>query len=59
MSRLAEFMSENWLLPILLGVIAVAFVFLRSSPTDLADETAFDAAITSGRPTIVGFYSNY
>ncbi len=52
-------MSENWLLPLLLGVIAAAFVFLRSSPTELADETAFDEAITSGRPTVVEFYSNY
>ena len=59
MSRLAEFMSENWLLPLVLGVIAAAFVFLRSSPTELADETAFDEAITSGQPTIVEFYSNY
>ncbi|MCK4832974.1 MAG: hypothetical protein KAS81_09405 [Anaerolineales bacterium] len=52
-------MSENWLLPLVLGVIAAAFVFLRSSPTELADETAFDEAITSGQPTIVEFYSNY
>ncbi len=59
MSRLAEFTSENWLLPLLLGVMAAAFVFLRSSPTELADETAFDEAITSGRPTVVEFYSNY
>ena len=59
MSRLMEFMNENWLLPLLLGVIAAAFIFLRSSPTELADETAFDEAITSGRPTVVEFYSNY
>jgi hypothetical protein len=58
MSRLAEFMRANWLRPLLLGVMAAAFGFLRSSPTELADETAFDEAITSGQPTVVEFYSN-
>lgn len=51
-------MSANWLRPLLLGVMAAAFGFLRSSPTELADETAFDEAITSGQPTVVEFYSN-
>jgi len=57
--RTIQFLHENWLLLLFVVAIAAAFILLRSSPTALADEAAFDAAIANGQPTIVEFYSNY
>ena len=51
-------MGENWLFLLFLAIIASAFVFLRSSPTVLADESEFDAILVNGQPAIVEFYSN-
>ncbi len=59
MERAARFLAENWLFLVTLVAIASAYVFLRSSPTALADEAAFDAVLANGRPTIVELYSNY
>lgn len=58
MDRLRDFMRENWLFLLFLAVIASAFVFLRSSPTALADESEFDAILVNGQPAVVEFYSN-
>lgn len=58
MDRLRDFMRENWLFLLFLAVIASALVFLRSSPTDLADESEFDAILVNGQPAVVEFYSN-
>lgn len=58
MDRFKRFVSENWLFVLFLAVIGGAFVFLRSTPTALADEGEFDAFLVNGRPTIVEFYSN-
>ena len=58
MDRVKHFMGENWLFLLFLAIIASAFVFLRSSPTVLADESEFDAILVNGQPAIVEFYSN-
>lgn len=58
MDRVKVFLRENWLFLLFLAVIGGAFVFLRSTPTALADEGEFDALLVDGRPTIVEFYSN-
>ena len=59
MDRAARFLAENWLFLLFLAALAAAFILFRTSPTELADESAFDAAVTSGRPAVVEFYSNY
>jgi hypothetical protein len=58
MDRVKTFMGDNWLFLLFLIVIGSAFVFLRSSPTALADEGEFDAILTNGKPGIVEFFSN-
>ena len=59
MERAIEFLGENWLFLLFLTVIAAAFIFLRSSPTDLASASEFDVILSNGRPAVVEFYSNY
>jgi hypothetical protein len=59
MERAIEFLGENWLFLLFLAVIAAAFFFLRSSPTDLANASEFDAILANGQPAVVEFYSNY
>lgn len=59
MPTIKTFLSENWItLLVLLGIL-FAFVFLRTSPTELADAAAYDQLVSSGQPTIVEFYSNF
>ncbi len=58
-ARVIGFLRENWLGLLLPIALLVAFVVLRSSPTDLADAAQFDALLTDGQPTVVEFYSNY
>ncbi len=59
MERAIEFLGENWLFLLFLTVIAAAFFFLRSSPTDLANASEFDNILANGQPAVVEFYSNY
>lgn len=58
MDRFKAFLGENWLFILFLTVIGGAFVFLRSTPTALADESEFDTIRTNGQPAIVEFFSN-
>jgi hypothetical protein len=50
---------ENWFLLAFLALIAAAFLFLRSKPTDIGGPAELEAALTDGRPTVVTFYSNF
>jgi hypothetical protein len=58
MEQVKGFLVENWLFLLFLTVIAGAFIFLRSSPTDLADASEFDKLLVNGKPAVVEFYSN-
>ncbi len=55
---LARTLRENWLILLVVGAIAVAFLALRtpSSPVQSVEEV--DALLTGGQPTLVEFYSN-
>ncbi len=47
---------------ILLGVIVLiigAFVFLRTQPSDITNADQLAVMVTSGRPTVIEFYSNF
>jgi hypothetical protein len=55
---MGEFLSENWLVIVVVGVFVAAFIFLRTTPDELASEAEFAALVTSGRPTLVEFFSN-
>jgi len=53
-----KFWRENGLfIGIIIGLI-VAFWLLRTRGDRFAASSAFDAAISAGRPTVVEFFSN-
>jgi hypothetical protein len=58
MRRLAALLRENWLTLGIIAALLIAFVALRSSPTEIATVAAFDGDLTRGEPTVVFFYSN-
>jgi hypothetical protein len=51
-------LRENWLVILVIAVMAGGYVFLRTPGDDLASTADFDAMISDGTPTLVEFYSN-
>ncbi len=58
MSKLIGLIRENWLTLLVIGVLAVGYVLLRNSPSQIASADEFIADL-QGRPTVVAFYSNF
>ncbi len=56
---LLGWLKANWLLLAFLGLIAGAFIFLRSKPTDFKSINELEGILVNGQPTVVEFYSNY
>ncbi len=54
-----SWIRDNWLLLLVLAVLAGAFFLLRSQPTDISSADELNQMLTSGRPTVVMFYSNF
>jgi hypothetical protein len=50
---------DNWLLLLVLAVLAGAFFLLRSQPSDVGSPDDLNRMLTGGRPTVVTFYSNF
>jgi hypothetical protein len=60
MAALLDWLRVNWLLVTILVGVALAFFFLRTSPTAGIDSlAALDRSLTTGRPTVLEFYSNF
>jgi len=57
-SRLLVLLRENWLLIVIVLVIAGAFLFLRTTESDIASLDALDQQLAAGRPTLLEFFSN-
>lgn len=55
---MSHLLRENWLTILVLAVVIGGYVFLRTSADDVASTVAFDERVSSGRPTLVEFYSN-
>jgi hypothetical protein len=51
-------LRENWLTILVLAGMIGGYVFLRTPGDDLASTAAFDERVSSGKPTLVEFYSN-
>jgi len=49
---------ENAFYIALIGLIVTGLVVLRTKPTDLASLEELDARLTSGKPTLIEFFSN-
>ena len=57
--QVAAWAKANWLLLIFLAIIASAFIFLRSKPSDVESLNELDGLLSTGQPTVVEFYSNF
>jgi hypothetical protein len=57
-SRLFGLLRENLLLIAIVVVIAAAYLFLRTSESDIASLGALDEQLAAGRPTLLEFFSN-
>ena len=56
--RTVRILRENWLFLVGVGGIVGAFLFLRTTASDVSSVAEVDAILQNGRPTFVEFYSN-
>jgi hypothetical protein len=56
--RLLRFFRENWLVLLIMGAVAVAFLVLRTPGSAVGSVAEVDAVLNSGQPTLIEFYSN-
>jgi hypothetical protein len=56
--RLVRLLRENWLLVLIVGAVAIAFLALRTPGSDVASLAELDTILQDGQPTMVEFYSN-
>jgi hypothetical protein len=59
MTGAVSWIRANWLLLLVLAVLASAFFLLRSQPSDVGSPDELNRMLTGGRPTVVTFYSNF
>jgi hypothetical protein len=59
MIQVTAWAKANWLLLVFLALIAGAFIFLRSKPSNVASLNELDGLLSTGQPTVVEFYSNF
>jgi hypothetical protein len=59
MTGVASWIRANWLLLLVLAVLAGAFFLLRSQPSDVGSLDELNGMLARGRPTVVTFYSNF
>lgn len=54
----ARAVRGNWLLLLIVGALAVAFLALRTPASAVGSAAEVDAILTRGQPTLLEFYSN-
>ena len=59
MIQLSTWVKANWLLLLVLALIASAFILLRSKPSNIASLDELNGTLGAGRPTVIEFYSNF
>jgi hypothetical protein len=57
-ARIARLLRENWLLLLIVGAVAVAFLVLRTPASSVKSVAEVDAILNDGQPTLIEFYSN-
>jgi hypothetical protein len=57
-TRWSRLWRENWLTVLVIAGLAVGYLLLRTSPSQLASADEFVTGLQQGQPTIVEFYSN-
>lgn len=58
-ATLLTWLRLNWVFLVVVGVIAFAFIFFRSSPSQVSSLTQLNGLLTQGQPTVIEFYSNF
>ena len=59
MIQVAAWAKANWLLLVFLALVAGAFIFLRSKPSNIASLDELNGVLSSGQPVVVEFSSNF
>ena len=57
-TRVVRMLRENWLFLLVVGGLVGAFLFLRTTASDVSSLAEVDAILQNGQPTLVEFYSN-
>jgi hypothetical protein len=57
-ARITGLLRDNWLLLLIVGAIAVAFLVLRTPGSSVRSVAEVDAVLANGQPTLIEFYSN-
>ncbi len=58
-SKIRYWLKDNLFLILFLGIIASAFVFFHTTPSDVTSFDAVSQTLTNGEPTLIEFYSNF
>ena len=59
MERVSRLWRENRITLVAVAVLILAYLALRSSPSEIGSTQAFLESLSSGEPTVAYFYSNY
>jgi hypothetical protein len=57
-ARAVRILRENWLFLLVIGGILAAFLFFRTTASEVGSIAEVDAILQSGQPALVEFYSN-
>lgn len=58
MQIVTQFLRENWLLFVVVGGLAAAWIFLHTPSDDVESAAAFDQQVSAGQPVVVELFSN-
>ena len=58
-SHLLGWIRVNWAFLLIVAIIAGAFIFLRSTPSQISTLPQLNGLLAKGQPTIIEFYSNF
>jgi hypothetical protein len=58
-ANLLTWLRINWTFLLVVSIIAAAFIFLRSTPSQVNTLTQLNDLLASGQPTVIEFYSNF
>ncbi|MCL4303732.1 MAG: hypothetical protein KJ077_49055 [Anaerolineae bacterium] len=58
-ANLLNWVRINWTFLLVVSIIAAAFIFLRSTPSQLDNLTQLNDLLVRGQPTVIEFYSNF
>jgi hypothetical protein len=59
MIQLSAWLRSNWILLLVLVLIASVFLLLRSTPSRVDSLDQLGGMLAGGQPTVVEFYSNF